>query len=131
LGQQVKVLAADDTGEPSIDAWAGARAALDDLHAVCELVELLEPARFDQLRARLARTSELLARAGRQASTAQLTRTQANDVTALEAFELGRRYEHELTEAQAAREEFIIVWTKTVKKVSPLRAAASATRAES
>ena len=63
--------------------------------------------------------------AGRRASTVQLTRSRAEEVTPLEAFELGRRYEHEVAEARAAREAFAEKWAKIAKKLNPLRVAAA------
>ncbi len=108
--------------EPSIEAWADARFRLDTLLGVCDLIEQLEPGRFDQLRPRLAATSELLAEAGRRATVVQLTRARAEEVTPLEAFELGRRYEQELLEARTAREAFASGWAKAAKKLDPLRA---------
>ena len=108
-------------GEPSIEAWEQARTTLEDLTRVCDLVEELEPGRFDQLRPRLDTTAELLAEAGRRAAIVQLTRSRAEEVTPIEAFELGRRYEHEIAEARSAREAFAAKWAKTSKKLSPVR----------
>jgi hypothetical protein len=107
--------------EPSIEAWADARSKLDTLLGLCDLIEQAEPGRFDQLRPRLAATSELLAEAGRRATTVQLTRARAEEVSPLEAFELGRRYEQELAEARTAREAFSAGWTRAAKKLDPLR----------
>ncbi len=112
-------------GDPSSEAWAEARATLEDLTRICDLVEEIEPGRFDQLRPRLDTTAELLAEAARRASIVQLSRARAAEVTPVEAFELGRRYEHELAEARAAREAFSTKWAKTAKKLSPLRADAA------
>jgi hypothetical protein len=109
------------SSEPPIEAWADARSKLDTLLGVCDLIEQLEPGRFDQLRPRLAATSELLAEAGRRATTVQLTRAHAEEVTPLEAFELGRRYEQELLEARTAREAFSAGWMKAAKKLDPRR----------
>ena len=42
----------------------------------------------------------------------------ADEVTPLEAFELGRRYEQELQEARTAREAFVTDWAKTGRRSS-------------
>ena len=112
-------------GEPTAEAWEDARTTLADLVRVCDLVEELEPGRFDPLRPRLDTAADLLTEAGRRASTVQLTRSRAEEVTPLEAFELGRRYEHEVAEARAAREAFAEKWAKIAKKLNPLRVAAA------
>jgi hypothetical protein len=111
--------------EPTAEAWEDARTTLADLVRVCDLVEELEPGRFDPLRPRLDTAADLLTEAGRRASTVQLTRSRAEEVTPLEAFELGRRYEHEVAEARAAREAFAEKWAKIAKKLNPLRVAAA------
>jgi hypothetical protein len=107
--------------QPSIEAWADTRSKLDTVLGLCDLIEQLQPGRFDQLRPRLAATSELLAEAGRRATIVQLTRARAEEVTPLEAFELGRRYEQELLEARTAREAFSAGWAKAAKKLDLLR----------
>lgn len=104
-------------GEPPIGAWDDARAALDNLLRICDLLEEFEPGRFEELRPLLETTGELLTEAGRRASTVQSTRARAEEVTPLEAFELGRRYEHEVAEARAAWESFAAKWAKTAKKL--------------
>ena len=104
-----------------MEAWAAVRSKLDTLLGLCDLIEQLEPGRFDQLRPRLAATSELLAEAGRRATIVQLTRARAEEVSPLEAFELGRRYEQELLEATTAREAFSTGWARAAKKLDALR----------
>jgi CHAD domain len=115
LGKSADRLRAD----PSPEAWEAARSALADVLGVCDLIEELEPGRFDALRRRLTKTADQLTEAGRRAAVVQLTRDRAAQATPLEAFELGRRYEHELTEARASREAFASAWAKAAKKHGP------------
>jgi hypothetical protein len=114
--------------QSSVEAWAEARSAMDELLDVCRLLEDLEPGRFDQLRPRLEQAAELLAEAGRRTTVLQLTRSRAQEVTPLEAFELGRRYEHEFAEAREARQAFATSWAKTEKKLSPIKAPSESKR---
>ncbi len=107
--------------DPTVEAWSEARSALEALFSACDVVEELQPGRFERLRSRLTTNSELLAEAGRRATVVQLTRARAEEVTPVEAFDLGRRYEHELVEAGAAHEAFATGWAKTAKKFDSIR----------
>jgi hypothetical protein len=89
---------------------------------VCDVVEVLQRGRLDQLRERIGVVDQLLAESGRQSHLAQLTKDLVVESTAEQAFELGRRYEQELVEANASREAFIRHWSKTSKKLGPLLA---------
>jgi hypothetical protein len=109
--------------ESAQPAWEATRSALDDLLRICDVVEVLSPGRFDRLRDRLDVVSQLLAESGRQSHLAQLTKELVVDASPEQAFELGRRYEHELVEANAAREAFVRHWSKTSKKLVALLAA--------
>lgn len=97
--------------------WEDARGELDQVLRICDLLEQLEPGSLGSARRRLEKTAALLDAAGRAATTLQLTESQVDEVSPREAFELGRRYEHELTSLRSSREAFEAAWAKTAKKL--------------
>lgn len=52
-----------------------------------------------------------------RARRAEAIRTQATEVEPARAFDLGRRYEHQLAELRSERAEFLRRWQKLIKKV--------------
>ena len=99
-------------------AWETAQAALDDLFVACEVADSIPDGRVRRLQGRLRGLTEVLVEANRHMQIAERTKQQVAESSPEQAFELGRRYEHEQQAAAAARAAFFGHWLKAAKKLA-------------
>ncbi|GAB3752495.1 CYTH domain-containing protein [Microlunatus parietis] len=96
--------------------WDNLADALAAYHRALRLTEIGPDSGFAGERRRLDRARQAFAVVTDRAQRVDRIRESAADTTPGEAFELGRRYERQLTELAADRAEFLRRWAKVVKK---------------
>lgn len=114
--QRLDATVGELTPQSPPEDWEAAKIAVDDTDLVSEVADLLGlgPGKaVDRLHA----VAERLASTAALGQRAQATRELAAESSPVEAFELGRRYEHELDAAKQARTDFVAFWGKTAKKL--------------
>ncbi|MFC7623267.1 hypothetical protein [Microlunatus sp. GCM10028923] len=115
---RAEALAAGDglTPDSGQDAWDRLADALAAYHRALRLTEIGPDSGFAGERRRLDRARKAFAVVTDRARRADLVRAEAAEATPEDAFELGRRYERQLTELAEDRAEFLRRWGKVAKK---------------
>jgi hypothetical protein len=106
-------LTVDGPAETWDDAWA----ALGRLRGVADVTTHVLNDETVKIQKRLATCHRLLADVHGHNTAAAASLAKIVEETPEEAFEAGRRFERELVDARFARAEFLVLWSKTKKKL--------------
>ncbi|HEY5846182.1 MAG TPA: hypothetical protein VIT42_05265 [Microlunatus sp.] len=110
------------TGRLAVDGparvWDEAWAELQRSQTVDHVVEHLDPDRIAERRRRLARCLPLLEQVRAFNASAVEVLEGVDDLTAAEAFALGREFERSQENAAAARAAFLVCWAKVRRKLA-------------